>query len=60
MTCSYLVNYALGTIWLIGAITQVGMIYAGRSYDHGWVFVAIMGLASVLHFAIPSIVNPRS
>ena len=42
----------MGSIWGGGAIAQIALINAGLGYEHGWVFVAIMGFGALGHFAM--------
>ena len=50
-------NYALGSIWLAGALVQIGMIRANLSYPNGWVYVVIMGTGSAIHFLMPTVLK---
>jgi len=45
----------MGAIWLAGAIMQASIVQAGLGYPHGHVFTAIMALASLIFFLMPSV-----
>ena len=52
-----IVCYALGTVWMLGAIMQLEIMREGLSYPHGEIFVGLMLIGSIVLYLMPTLLE---